>query len=529
MNKNVMARALPLVASVLGKKYGVKVEIGGDAAFTDGNTIHLPTLPLDSDEKFRCLASSYIDHEAAHIRETDFEVLKDKSLTPLMKHIWNIFEDWRVERAISKRFPGCRTNLNWLIVYHFAKPMKKQADIAMQILNYLLLAVRAWDVPEVESNRDKVGKQVENVFPNLYANLNKLLDELKINCANSADCLRYAKRAVALLEAEVQNINTKMETEKQAENGGTKTKSTSGSETQNNHAQSLEKILNADASDLPNDFAEVTAGELKDAIPKNIMDGLEVATEAPKKVCPLPEDAVSEVKRASAALHARLYSLLQTTTLVRRTPSRRGKLDTNRLYKLSHSPKIFLRNGEKQGISTAVHLLLDVSSSMRSRIELATQACFAIADSLHKINGVSVSVTAFPADIIINPANPISTRCTVSPLLKPGQKLHSCFKLKPSGSTPMGPAIWWTLQQLHAQAENRKIILILTDGKPDSVENTLKAIEYGTQLGFEFYGIGMDNAYITQLLPNRSEYISDLNELAPTLFRVLQNALISRG
>jgi hypothetical protein len=426
-----------------------------------------------------------------------------------MKHIWNIFEDWRVERAISKRFPGCRTNLNWLIAYHFAKPMKKQADIAMQILNYLLLAVRAWDVPEVGKNRDKIGKQVENVFPNLYAKLNALLCELKIDCANSTDCLRYAKRAVALIEAEVQDINTKLTEKKQTENSGTKTKSTSESKTQNNHAQNLKKILNADASDLPNDFAEITAGELKDAIPKNIMDGLEVAIEAPKKVCPLPEDAVCEVKRASAALHARLYSLLQTTTLVRRTPGRRGKLDTNRLYKLSHSPKI-------------------LSSSMRSRIELATRACFAIADSLHKINGVSVSVTAFPADIIINPANPISTRCTVSPLLKPGQKLHSCFKLKPSGSTPMGPAIWWALQQLHAQAENRKIILILTDGKPDSVENTLKAIEYGTQLGFEFYGIGMDNAYITQLLPNRSEYISDLNELAPTLFRVLQNALVKK-
>ena len=126
MNKiTELNRALPMVASVLGKKYGVQVEIGGNTACTDGKVIRLPTLPLESDEKMRNMTRGFLDHESAHIRETDFDVLQDKDLTPLIKNIWNIFEDWRVENELAKRFPGCRTNLHWLIEHEFTKKMKK--------------------------------------------------------------------------------------------------------------------------------------------------------------------------------------------------------------------------------------------------------------------------------------------------------------------------------------------------------------------------------------------------------------------
>ena len=93
------------------KKYGVQVQIGGDTACTDGSIIRLPTLPLETDDVLTGMVRGWIDHESGHIRETDFDVLKDKDVTPLIKNIWNIFEDWRVENKLAERFPGCRTNL----------------------------------------------------------------------------------------------------------------------------------------------------------------------------------------------------------------------------------------------------------------------------------------------------------------------------------------------------------------------------------------------------------------------------------
>ena len=77
MNKiTELNKVLPMVASVLGKKYGVQVEIGGNTACTDGKVIRLPTLPLESDSILINLVRSYLDHESAHIRETDFSVFE---------------------------------------------------------------------------------------------------------------------------------------------------------------------------------------------------------------------------------------------------------------------------------------------------------------------------------------------------------------------------------------------------------------------------------------------------------------------
>jgi hypothetical protein len=111
--------SLPLVASALGRRYGVKVATGCDKASTDGRTIFLPSLPLESDPETINLARGYIDHESAHICETDFDLVKRSALKPVEKHLWNIIEDFRIERIFSERFPGCKANFEWLILRFF--------------------------------------------------------------------------------------------------------------------------------------------------------------------------------------------------------------------------------------------------------------------------------------------------------------------------------------------------------------------------------------------------------------------------
>ena len=520
MNKiTELNKALPLVASVLGKKYGVQVQIGGDTACTDGSIIRLPTLPLETDDVLTGMVRGWIDHESGHVRETDFDVLKDKDVTPLIKNIWNIFEDWRVENKLAERFPGCRTNLCWLIDHEFTKRIKKPRNPAMQILSYLLLVVRAWDVKAVEKNRDIVGAFTQQAYPDLFAKLNRLLEELKVKCKTSKDAMRFAKNTAALIKAESLKLDN--EKQKQAENNTQKSGQAGDSKRSLSKQKGIKELLKAGEGDLPSGLGEIVAEQLEGAAPSNPMRGLSVAVESPKHFSALDDDDICKVRRASAALHARLHSLLQSKTLVRRSGSRHGKLDTGRLYRLNHDPKVFLRNGEKQGINTAVHILLDASSSMRNRMELASQSCYGIANSLHKINGISVGVTAFPADPVLN-----RVCSTVCPMLKHGEALHTNFCLRPSGSTPMGEAIWWTMAQCLTQKENRKIILIITDGKPDSVENTEKAIEHGKRLGFEFYGIGIENQNILSLLPSSSKVITKLEELSPTMFSLLESAML---
>ncbi len=76
--------------------------------------------------------------------------------------------------------------------------------------------------------------------------------------------------------------------------------------------------------------------------------------------------------------------------------------------------------------------------------------------------------------------------------------------------------------------ETRKIIVIITNGRTDVVETTEKAIEHGRALGFEFYGVGIHHDYIRQLLSGASEVITSLDDLVPSMFRLLQRTLTGR-
>ena len=113
--KDIMS-CLPLLACILGKQYNITVEIGGTQAYTDGRTIHIPALKMDTDDIFIKMTRSYLDHEAAHIRYTDFQLLQQANLRRLQFHIFNIIEDWRrifLEKKDKRPEAALRSFLFW--------------------------------------------------------------------------------------------------------------------------------------------------------------------------------------------------------------------------------------------------------------------------------------------------------------------------------------------------------------------------------------------------------------------------------
>ena len=77
--------------------------------------------------------------------------------------------------------------------------------------------------------------------------------------------------------------------------------------------------------------------------------------------------------------------------------------------------------------------------------------------------------------------------------------------------------------------ERRKIIVVVTDGEPDSIAATDIALETAFKAGFEVYGIGIRNVCISRLLPKTSRIIWNLTELVQALFDLLQHALLGGG
>lgn len=83
---------------------------------------------------------------------------------------------------------------------------------------------------------------------------------------------------------------------------------------------------------------------------------------------------------------------------------------------------------------------------------------------------------------------------------------------------------------MHSLSEERKIILILSDGEPDNLDETINALKIAGEQGYEVYGVGIETTAMSRLLPgNFSRVINDFNELAPAMFSMLQDTLTHKN
>jgi cobalamin biosynthesis protein CobT len=575
IDTRAVMRSLPLVASVLGRKYGVQVEMGGADAYTDGKTIHLPALPSEVPDTLLAMARGYLDHEAAHVRETDFSALEQARLTPLEMHVWNTLEDWRVEHKLAAIFPGCRQNFDWLIGHIFGSDDRGEpAAPAMNILNWLLLEVRSWDVQVLSRHRDTLAGQVDMDFPGMRPKIKQVLKLVRTRCDSTQAAIEFAREIVRVLdqfanhtdkpqapdqtgpeaqnapsspfesgEAKSEEVRSNDENpseigEDSSQHTDQKNESVQSYSPPSDHAQcpkgagdqgadyqaqdELQKLLGAGEDELPQNLGNILASALKDTSQASSYSGISVAVQTSKHAVPLSADDVLEVRQASMALRTRLSGLLQTKILSRASSGRRGRLDTGHLHRLAVSdPRVFRTKSERVGIDTAVHILLDCSGSMVRRIHLACQACYAVASAL-EASRINVAVTAFPGAQLPN-----GSYTTVSPIIRHGQKVHTTLDLGPAGGTPMGESLWWVMQDMLPLTERRKLILVITDGDPDSADCANQAIKQGLLAGFEIYGVGITSSAIMSLLSGRSVVVNAVTDLAPTMFALLQHGIFS--
>lgn len=578
--------SLPLVADVLGRKYGVQVEIGGPTASTNGRTIHIPALPLDAGLDTVRLARGYIDHESGHLRHSDFNLLRKAKPTPFEHYVWNVLEDYCVESKLASAFPGCRDNLAWLRKY--VQAMAGQPDFsqnpAMQILYWLDLHVSARHIDDFAQNRDEAAHRIDLDFPGLRPQLEPVIEGVTAK-SSTRDCLMAARKLSGLIAS---YTPPKAEPEKkkdgpppgpeagppQGEKGGPGVPPTEGenspespteapsdpgqnpvtepqpeSHEENDQqtgggyedgddgddedggevdvariaelCENIKRLLSASGQDLPKSLGESVKESLEDQA-NGAFNGLEIATEERVKAQPLQADEAFRVKQSSIALSTRLNGLLQGTVLVRSRSASTGSVDYRNIAKLSiNDYRVFLQRGERHGLNTAVHILLDNSGSMSGPpIKLACQACFALASALSAMNGVTVAVTAFPG----------TYGKTVAPLLRPKERLHDKFSVIATGNTPLAEALWWVIRGMATQVEERKIILVVTDGEPDSDVLAKNALEAAHSQGLEVLGIGINTLSIQRLLPEGcARTINALPELAPAMFGMLEKAMLRRG
>ena len=550
-----LTRCLPLLCAILGDEYGVNIVIGNysNASVamelqTGHKTVMLPALASEISENSNAKTRFFIDHECAHIRKTDFTALA--GLNPIEHAFENIIEDWRVENSFSHDYPGSRDHFDWGIKNHLfpKKPKMPKTPSPHDITNWTLLYVRSWDIPELTAWSDEMAGCLETLYPGLMPQLRKVLDETRLNARSTQDSVFYARRIVNLVDYYVKQEAVKnMKSEKTNEQGGAKDNAGNGDNGQANSPgdetgnaptpptgqvaperatkdalKGLRDMLNANEDQLPKGIGEQIRAELEKQAANNRSKAINICLAEDKIYPPMSSSDMSAAKGATAVLRSQLQGLLQSEAAFRRSQTTRGRMNYRQLHSAAYNTRIFEKKSNAPAVNTAVHLLLDISVSMRRDIPLVSQIGYALADTLYDTKGINMGVTAFPGD-------GRTARFTVNPILRHGEKMHSGFALEVTGGTPMGEALWWVMQQMFCLAEPRRLVILVTDGEPDNKDNTIEAIRIGSMFGFEYYGIGIRAQSIKTLLPSSSMVISNINELGPALFSILRKTLTSEA
>jgi cobalamin biosynthesis protein CobT len=224
---------------------------------------------------------------------------------------------------------------------------------------------------------------------------------------------------------------------------------------------------------------------------------------------------------ASTRMRAKMLGMMQS---IKRKPESYGlsgrKLASGRLVKLAAGdPRIFKKKIEKVEVNTAVVVLLDLSGSMGGKYEVANAAAFALHNTLFGLKGVSICSAEFSGK---------TKEPDVNILVDFGRKpLSENFHHYPFDGTPTDTAIWAGRSLLLQRPEPRKILLVITDGRPSKSSETKSATQRTMRDGIEIAAIGIMEKCVQRYWDNHT-VINTIQELPAAIFGVMEELLTDR-
>ena len=546
-----LKNALPIVAAAYGEKFGVKVLIQGQDAFTDGERIVIPTANPD-DPHYQQIAWGYLAHEAAHIRHTNFDMVQKASSKPIRKALLNIIEDVRIENELAKDYPGTRRSISQVIEYMVDTQqmcVPEQLEPASNLQAWLLFRLRCHFLGQkaLTPLYQAVDERVRQLFPAAaMSRLSAMLTAVP-SLASTGEVLKLVDAIVAMLEEESRppqdesdadggddigqdasnySNNSSDSQTPEADSSAMGDAAETGDSDHSDQADNLRQALEASAAQFePDTFAQV-AEVLSEQAEGH--QGVTPLSLPQAEQAMLGDEAILTLSASeSAQIRARLRGMVQSSQDNRNHAKRHGlRVATHRLAALqAGESRLFIQRQPRIAPNAAVHLLVDISGSMgkpigegnRKYFHVANEAALALAMALEGIPGVVPAVSYFPG-----------IHQEVSIALLPKQSVRhraACFDQKPRGCTPMAQAMWFAANSLLAQKQKRKLMIVLTDGDPDDWAATHDIVDRCRRSGFELLGIGIQTRSVEKFFP-QSIVINDVKDLKRELFEVTQQLLI---
>lgn len=546
-----LKNALPIVAAAYGEKFGVKVLIQGQDAFTDGERIVIPTANPD-DPHYQQIAWGYLAHEAAHIRHTNFDMVQKASSKPIRKALLNIIEDVRIENELAKDYPGTRRSISQVIEYMVDTQqmcVPEQLEPASNLQAWLLFRLRCHFLGQkaLTPLYQAVDERVRQLFPAAaMSRLSAMLTAVP-SLGSTGEVLKLVDAIVAMLEEESRPPLYESDADggddigQDASNDSNNSSDSQTPETDSSVTGDVAETGDSDHFDQADNLRqalEASAAQFEPDTFAQVAEVLSEQAEGHQGVTPLSlpqaeqamlgDEAILTLSASeSAQIRARLRGMVQSSQDNRNHAKRHGlRVATHRLAaSQAGESRLFIQRQPRIAPNAAVHLLVDISGSMgkpigegnRKYFHVANEAALALAVALEGIPGVVPAVSYFPG-----------IHQEVSIALLPKQSVRhraACFDQKPRGCTPMAQAMWFAANSLLAQKQKRKLMIVLTDGDPDDWAATHDIVDRCRRSGFELPGIGIQTRSVEKFFP-QSIVINDVKDLKRELFEVTQQLLI---
>lgn len=524
------------------KLFGVSVRIQGSTAYTNGKVITIPRLDIKNPIKAR-LAYGYLAHESAHIRYTDFSILKkDKIKNNLfLFSLFNILEDSRIEALISKEYIGVYENLELLSDY-YKDEWKSFCNTlnSISVLNVICAFIQCYSQSLCQKFRAARPKSTI-----LYFHLRKRMDVHVLNrigllvkeCATALDSEAVYKiclKIFSLLKNDKNGFKADDRNFKSGEDNDEKFRNIMD-ESKKNFNKSKDKV----SEEFLREFARfrIATGDDDSKVTPS-RNGAEIIQEnsnskssssredfgvIAENICnPGRDDFILQVNNTYGvrnALHNRVRAYVDSLGNCTTVGNRINPLKAQ-LISLGET-RIFKDRIYKKEFETAIHILVDVSSSMltsdggeNSRCEDACKVALTLSLALEGIDGIKTMATYFPG------------QCSEYDVALKSDERASLvaprFDQKPRGSTPLAQALWYSFDKFQEIGFRRNIVLVITDGMPDSVNNVKNCFEYAKEHHIEIYGISIRSEMILKLFENAS-IIESANELEHKAFSLFSS------
>lgn len=231
---------------------------------------------------------------------------------------------------------------------------------------------------------------------------------------------------------------------------------------------------------------------------------------------------IEQAKADSTYARRALQGLVQARTRASTRIARSGmKLSTANMSRLATCDlRVFEKRSEKKAVNSAVHILLDMSGSMCRSEEVAIRASLALTSCLMTFPHVNPALSVFPG--VSEP---------VECIVPHGQKLlrkseSAIASMYASGGTPLAQGLLSSAIALSQTREDRKVLIVVTDGMPDDYDVAYALIKKLKAGGVVMIGIGIGNGHRVQDFFDHYVSIDSVEDLQSKFFTVARELFV---